>query len=1439
MGQLEGENPTKGDDSPKASIDHENSLRQRPLSRTLSEQTSHFEEISLDSPDVGDDKKDSLSSVVSENNNIIKMTDLSKKDVQSPSDSDETDTKHSEVEDEKPKSVPFSQLFRFASTNERILVGIGILASIAGGCSMPVMIILFGQLADAFVTQAQNAPKNSTQLSGCFDQNNDFNIALPTCQFDAENIETDRDHFYAEIAKFGTGAAIIGLVNLVSSYLFVTCLNHAAEAQVFRIRTLFLKSVLRQDIGWYDVHQTGDFASRMADDLNKLQEGIGEKIGMFIFFMTIFSASLINAFIHGWELTLVIFSAMPVLIIAVSICARATAALTAKELNIYGKAGAIAEEVLSSIRTVIAFGGEEKEIERYDGKLAFARQAGVTRGTIVGVGAGLMWFIIYGSYALAFWYGVKLIMDDREICVNDPENCQARYTPASLLIVFFSVLMGAMNVGQASPYIEAFSMAKGAAAMIFDIIDRKPVIDSFSEEGLRPGEVKGKIQLSNVKFNYPSRMEVDILKGLSITIEPGQTVALVGPSGCGKSTVVQLVQRFYDPLNGSVMLDGLDLKNINVGWLRDRIGTVGQEPVLFGTSIIENIRFGREGVTDEEIEKACKEANAYGFIQKLPKKLETLVGDKGAQLSGGQKQRIAIARALVRNPSILLLDEATSALDSASEACVQAALDKAKTGRTTIIVAHRLSTVRSSDKIVAINNGMVEEEGTHDELMAKKGLYYSLVTTQMNSKVEDELVLDDKEEDVIISNDALESLNLEESEMPSLISIGSFTGTFGRKKSSVAKLDRRISVLSNYSTYSEDSFGFEDALGAATSAIAIARAGSTRTSRRSKKSVVRMDSETAIVPELEETLVEVDTARIVKMNLPEWPYVLVGLLGSIVMGGAMPVYAILFGEVLGVLKLSSEEAREQSVYFCSLFLAAGVTAGIAVFLQVTMFCIAGEHLTQRMRKLAFSAMLRQEMGWFDQPENSVGALLSRLSADSGAIQGATGSRVGAILHAVFTLLISITTSLVLEWRLGLVGCAFVPLVLIGTFAQSKIIIGHDNLEKKALQKASKLAIEAITNIRTVASLRKETYFVEQYNKELARPHASSKSRSHLRGIVFGFAQSVPFFAYGGCMFYGGYLVYYEGIPYKIVFKVAEALILGTMMVGQASAFAPNYNKAMIAAARIFSLLDRKPKIDSAGGSGLRLNKVDGDAEFKDAVFSYPTRKTVRVLQNLDLGIKKGQSVALVGPSGCGKSTVIQLIQRFYDLNSGEITLEKHDLNALNVPWVRSKLSIVSQEPILFNRTLAENIAYGDNSKEVTMEDIIQAARKANIHQFISNLPQGYETSVGEKGTQLSGGQKQRIAIARALIRNPPILLLDEATSALDMESEKQVQSALDSAQEGRTSITIAHRLSTVKNCDIIFVVNQGRIDECGTHEELLQKKRTYYKLWTTQTGGKK
>ena len=363
MGELQAEDPSKEEESPQAA---------RPESRTTSEHNPQFEEISLDSPDFREDKTGASGNSEDCLNNNVDMAIIKsgKYVVNKPTEAEE-----SKDETSLPNSVPFIKLFRFATRQEIILIVIGVISAITGGCSMPVMIILFGQLADTFVSQAQKADNGSASaLAGCYDSNGDFNIALPTCDFDPDSFTTDKDTFYSEISKFGTGAAIIGVVNLLCSYLFVTCLNHAAEAQVFRIRNLFLKAVLRQDIGWYDVHQTGDFASRMSDDLTKLQEGIGEKIGMFIFFMTIFSASLINAFIHGWELTLVIFSAMPILIIAVSICARAVSVFSAKEQNIYGKAGAIAEEVLSSIRTVIAFGGEEKEIDRYDSRLVLAKK---------------------------------------------------------------------------------------------------------------------------------------------------------------------------------------------------------------------------------------------------------------------------------------------------------------------------------------------------------------------------------------------------------------------------------------------------------------------------------------------------------------------------------------------------------------------------------------------------------------------------------------------------------------------------------------------------------------------------------------------------------------------------------------------------------------------------------------------------------------------------------------------------------------------------------------------------------------------------------------------------------------------------------------------------------------------------------------------------------
>lgn len=301
-------------------------------------------------------------------------------------------------------------------------------------------------------------------------------------------------------------------------------------------------------------------------------------------------------------------------------------------------------------------------------------------------------------------------------------------------------MMGSMSLSMSAPFIESFGIAKGAAAKVFSIIASKPKIDTLAAIGDRPDKCEGNIEFKKVKFNYPSRETVKVLQGVTLHIRRGETVALVGSSGCGKSTCIQLIQRFYDPLDGEIEIDGRDIKTLDVTWLRSKIGVVGQEPVLFDTTIYENISYGNELASKEDIENAARAANAHNFIQKLPSGYETLVGEKGVQMSGGQKQRIAIARALVRNPDILLLDEATSALDTASEAKVQTALEKASEGRTTIIVAHRLSTIRKADKIFVLKDGSVVEVGNHKELMAMDGQYKSLVLNQVGSVERDGLL---------------------------------------------------------------------------------------------------------------------------------------------------------------------------------------------------------------------------------------------------------------------------------------------------------------------------------------------------------------------------------------------------------------------------------------------------------------------------------------------------------------------------------------------------------------------------------------------------------------------------------------------------------------------------------------------------------------------------
>ncbi|XP_069852221.1 ATP-binding cassette sub-family B member 5 isoform X4 [Dipodomys merriami] len=1168
-------------------------------------------------------------------------------------------------QEQPPKSrkqaVGAIEIFRFADGVDITLMALGILASLLNGACLPLLSLILGEMSDYLI-------------SGCLVQTNTTNY---------RNCTKTQEKLNEDMLMLTLYYVCIGVTALVFGYLQISFWVTTAARQTKRIREQFFHSILAQDISWFDGCDIGELNTRMTEDINKISDGIGDKIALLFQNMSTFTIGLAVGLMKGWKLTLVTLSTSPLIMASVAVCSRMVISLTSEELSAYAKAGAVAEEVLSSIQTVIAFGGQEKEIHRYTQNLQDAKDVGIKKAIASKLSLGAVYFFMNGTYGLAFWYGTSLILSG-----------EPGYTIGTVLAVFFSVVHSSYCVGAAAPHFENFIAARGAAFNIFQVIDKIPSIDNFSTTGYKPECIEGTVEFKDVSFSYPSRPSIKVLKGLNLKVKSGETVALVGPSGSGKSTVAQLLQRLYDPDDGFITVDQNDIRALNVRHYREQIGVVSQEPVLFGTTIRNNISFGRDGVTDEEIERAAKEANAYDFIMEFPQKFNTLVGEKGAQMSGGQKQRIAIARALVRNPKILILDEATSSLDTESESVVQAALEKASKGRTTIVVAHRLSTIRGADLIVTIKDGMVVEKGTHAELIAKQGLYYSLAMSQDIQKADE------------------------------------------NTESTTCSTERDTSTLS---------------LGAANS-VQPDCSGKAEEPTCNKQ----------------RRLPEVPLLKIFKLNKSEWPFVVLGTLASVLNGSVHPVFSIVFAKMVTMFEHDNKTTlKHDAELYAMIFVILGIICFVSYFMQGLFYGRAGEILTMRLRQLAFKAMLYQDIAWFDDKENNTGALTTTLAIDIAQIQG--------------------------------------------------------------------IATEAVEHIRTIVSLTREKAFEQVYEETLQTQHRNSLKKAQIIGSCYAFSHAFVYFAYAAGFRFGVYLVQAGRMTPEGMFIVFTAIAYGAMAMGETLVLAPEYSKAKSGAAHLFALLEKKPTIDSYSQKGKKTHTCEGNLEFREVSFFYPCRPDVLILRGLSLCIEKGKTVAFVGSSGCGKSTSVQLLQRFYDPVRGIVLFDGVDVRELNVQWLRSQIATVSQEPVLFNCSIAENIAYGDNSRAVPLDDIKEAASAANIHSFIEGLPEKYNTQVGLKGAQLSGGQKQRLAIARALLRKPKILLLDEATSALDNENEKVVQQALDKARKGRTCLVVAHRLSTIQNADLIVVMHNGKIKEQGTHQELLRNRDMYFKLVNAQS----
>nr|CAB3219614.1 multidrug resistance protein 1-like [Phallusia mammillata] len=1303
-------------------------------------------------------------------------------------------------EEEKKKEIPsiaYSKLFRYATAFDWLLIVFGTLSAGIHGAGLPVMFIFFGELTTLF-TEYGTYELCGFNYTAC----TAMNLTNLTESGWNDTVVPIFTNFREETVKFVYYFVYIACAVVVLGSFQVTAWSAFAVRQTAKIRTEYFRSILRQDIGYHDVTSSGELNARLSSDIKKIRDGLAEKVSMVVQYLSMTLSGLIIGFVYAWSLALVTLAVAPLLGLASGLWMVLTSAYTKKELDAYAHAGSIAEETISAIRTVVAFGCQAKEVDRYTNSLGEAKTVGIKKGLVSGLSIGVLYLCMFGMYGLSFWFGTIQVLDG---------NIEV----GNMMTTFFNILIAAFALGTGASYMEAFSGAKAAGAKIFEVIDRVPEIDIFSEVGDAPNLSSGEIRLNGVEFSYPSRSDTQVLKGISLQIDHGKTTALVGQSGCGKSTIIQLIQRFYDITGGTLTIGGKEIRTLNVCKLRETIGVVAQEPVLFATTIGENIRWGREGVTDQEVKDAAKKANAFSFIEKLPQKFDTLVGEGGGQMSGGQKQRIAIARAIVRNPKILLLDEATSALDTESESVVQAALEQASEGRTTIVIAHRLSTIRNANKIIAFQDGNVAEQGTHDELLKiPDGVYSNLINMQAGRETDENEEYPDLPHDATTVEESKAELQREVSDLEVKLQ-RKLSGSRRRIRSmSTSSLQRSLSGHRDWRMSTKSNEGV------------------------SKASLAGKESEEE--EEEEEDLPDIPFSRVFAMNKPEWHYMLAGCFFALIAGSVDPVNAILFSEVLRIFTLSDpDEQRSNAVFYALLFVALGVAAFVAYTAEGLLFGKSGMELTVRLRKRAFHSMLRQDIAYFDDHKNSTGALCTRLSTDASRVQGCTGVRLGTVLKNFCSLGVALGIAFAYGWKLTLLTIAFVPFIVIGGFLEMQLIMGEETNENQAYDKAGQVAVEAISNIRTVASLTKEKVIIERYEKHLEEPIRESTKKTLITGIGYGYSQCVIYFAYAAVFRLGIELVLTGEMTFENVFKVLTAVIFGAMAVGQNSSFAPDYAEAKVSASRMFLLFEREPPIDAYSDSGHKPAHCKGNVTLKSVFFRYPTRPDLPVLKGVDVTVKAGQTLALVGQSGCGKSTSVQLLERFYDAASGQVMIDDCDIKTLNIGWVRQQLGLVSQEPSLFNQSIIENIRYGDCTRTASEEEVKKAAQDANIHNFImEKLADKYQTNVGAKGGQLSGGQKQRVAIARALLRNPKILLLDEATSALDTESEKVVQEALDLARAGRTSIVIAHRLSTVKNADKIAVIDNGVVAEEGTHDELIAKRGAYFSLVNAQLSDK-
>lgn len=1119
--------------------------------------------------------------------------------------------------------ISYSELFRYADNKDLLVIIISFLCAVISGAIITAPALLTALLVGSI---QESWAKDSTAISAS-----------------------------SELVRFTIYFVYLFLGELVTCYIATIGFIRTGIVLSSRIREQYLAALLRQNVAFFDRVGAGEIATHMTADVNLIRDGISEKVSVVVQCGSAIVTAFVIGLIRDWKLTLVLACGPVCIALILAVGGMLITKSRQRWLAETAEAGTVVEEVFSSIKTVVGLNAQSELASRYDGFLEKAGRWATQARTISGALLGAIFAVIYMAIGLGFWMGSRFLVKGTTSYVD-------------ILAIILATVTGIACLGSIVPPLQSFSIAVAAGSRLYGTIDRKPQNEPAHRSTTRPDVITGHLELKNVRHIYASRQEVVVLDGLTISIEPGKTTAIVGPSGSGKSTIIDLLERFYDPIAGEILLDGQNLSEIDPQWLRQHMSLVQQNPTLFDTTIFENVRYGLVGTPYENsseqearnfVHEACRTANAHEFISKLPSGYDTPVGEAGVMLSGGQRQRIAIARALVRKPSILLLDEATSALDSTSETAVQAAIERASRGRTTVVVAHRLSTIKTADKIIVLSGGRLIEQGTHSDLLELNGMYTKLAHTQTVH------VNSESESDIDTAAHILGPANhpIIQGEKASL----HVPGTFHSPTTDIETLRTLDHPGSEYSIWTLVTF-------------------------------------------------------MMKMHKGSVLQILHGFLWSLQAGAGAPIQAVFLAKCLVALARPPSRyqlLRSEINLWAGMHVVLAFVQLLAYTAQATTLGGCTEKLIRDVSGETFRALLDKDMAFFDIAEHGVGALTSFISTEPSSIAGVGCYAVGTYITALTTLVGAISASIAVGWKLGLVGSATIPILLVCGLLRYCVMAQLDAHLRKDYQETASLASEAVSSIRTVMSLDREPGIMRTFHQKLSKQNSTSIRASLRSSALFSFSQSATMLCTALGLWYGGTLVISgEYGLFQFILSHAAINICGEAA-GQIFSSSPDLAKAKNSATRLKALLDQRTPAHI--GCEATRPLLEGHIEFRNVHFAYPTRPGQRIFNGFDLTVHKGKYVALVGSSGCGKSTIVAMLEHFYRPIAGSITVDGISISSLDVTAYRDQVALVNQEPTLFQGAIRENLTLG-LGRECSQHELEKACKDVYLLEFIRSLP---------------------------------------------------------------------------------------------------------------------